>query len=255
MKGYLSPADDESRTVSIDGRVSLYRDPDRGQEVVVETARGVTSLGVADVTVSRKKGDRGPVVIEPQAECIEVRNEGNANGVVVDPAGEGREVEEGFSARLSRDTRLKLGYQTEVELTVEREAREEYVIQGDLDADGDVTIGGDKVDDRTVVEDVVAKDLNVGDDGSGPTEVRDAVAGEMNVGGDGGATSDTHRMCDSHGPYTGDVCPECAAARAEQAAPGSDGERERETKYCLFCGEEIPEMARVCPACGEDLPE
>lgn len=268
MKGYLTPASGgRSGSVPVDGRTGIYRDPDRGQEVVVEREGEVSSLGVADATVSRKK-DGAPVVLEPRAECIEVRNRHNTNGVVIETDGHERELDSGFSARIRRDATLELGFNAAVRLTVEREAREEYVIEGDVQTGGDVVMG-DREDNGTVVEDVVAKELNVGDDGDGPAEVRDAVANEMNVGVDAGAESDTgdpvepdaettqHR-CERHDVmYAGEECPKCAAERRQQSrgdGAGSAGGA-AETKYCLFCGDEIPEQARVCPACGEDLPD
>lgn len=265
MKGYLKPTSGGAGSVSIDTRTEIYRDPDEGQEIVVAKDGSVSSLGIADVTVSRKQGDSAPVVIEPESECIEVRNQGNSNGVVVDEAdGAETELAEGFSARVRRDAELTLGFNATFRLTVEREARQEYVIEGDVQ--GGEVVMGDKDDNSTVVEDVVAKRLNVDDGGEGATEVRDAVANEMNVGDADTTTaahpeqrsdpvredtSTTQGVCETHGiTYTGTVCPKCAREQQSGAQ-----QSQRETKYCLFCGDEIPELAQVCPACGEDLPD
>lgn len=258
MKVYVSPEGGSAGEVPLASRAAVYRDPDRGQEVAIETDGRVTHLGVADATVSRRKGGEAPVVIEPRAESVVVRNEGNANGVVVHTEGDQTDVEEGFGVRVRRDAVVEVGYQTSLQVTVEREAREEYVIEGGVDADGDVVMGDQTtVDDSTTVEDVVAKDLDVS--GEGSAEVRDAVASDMDVGsgtGAGAAASggvddgDTRSVCSEHGvTYTGPDCPECATADATTDR-GSEGE-----KYCLFCGESIPAVARVCPACGEDLPD
>lgn len=278
MKGYLKPTSEGSGSVSIESRTEIYRDPDAGQEIVVEREGTVSSLEVADVTVSRKQGDSAPVVLVPESECIEVRNQGNSNGVVVDETDDGEiELAEGRSKRVRRDAEIKLGFNATFRLTVEREAREEYVFEGEVH--GGEVVMGDKDDNSTVVEDVVAKDLNVESGGEGSTEVRDAVANEMNVGDAGRSggstdtaqestpgersnsgpqpntvaadTSTTQNVCERHQiTYTGTVCPECAEGR--QRSPEGD---QGGTKYCMFCGEEIPERARVCPACGEDLSE
>lgn len=252
MKAFVSPEGGSAGEVALESRAAVYRDPDRGQEVAVETGGTVRHLGVADATVSRKKGEEPPVVLEPRSECVVVRNEGNANGVTVRTEGDETDVEEGFGVRVRRDAVVEVGYQTTLHVTVEREAREEYVIEGGVDADGDVVMGDQTtVDNRTSVEDVVAKDLDVS--GEGAADVRDAVASDVDVGGDAGTDADagdTRSVCSEHGvAYTGPECPECAAADATtDRATGGE-------KYCLFCGESIPGVARVCPACGEDLPD
>lgn len=254
MKGYLSAERGASgRSIPLESRAEVYRDPEEGQEIVVATEGSVSNLGISDVTVSRKKGDQAPVLIQPQSESIEIRNAGNSNAVVVSTEGDTQELEEGFSARVRRDAVIKLGYQTELRLTVEREAREEYVIEGDVDTGGDVVMGDQtQVDQRTTVEDVVAKDLSVS--GEEPAEVSDVVATDLRVGGGDEGTDDedsepTKEFCERHEmAYTGPVCPKCAE---------TDGEDERygETMFCIFCGESIPALAQVCPNCGEELPD
>lgn len=251
MKVYVSLDGGSAGEVALESRAEVYRDPDRGQEVAIETDGSVTHLGVADATVSRKQNGEAPVVLDPGSESVLVANGGNANGVTVRTEGDETAVEEGFGVRVSRDAVVEVGYQTTLQVTVEREAREEYVVQGDVDADGDVVMGDQTtVDESTTVEDVVAKDLDVS--GEGSAEVRDAVASEMDVGGSADSadvdSGDTQRVCDVHGvAYTGPECPECATAEPS----GATGEQ----KYCLFCGESIPTVARVCPVCGEDLPD
>lgn len=243
MKGYLSAENGSSGRVPVETRTEIYRDPEDGQEIVVETDDRTIPVGVADVTVSRKKNGTVPVVVEPEPECIEVRNEGNANGIHVKTDGDQQEIQEGFSARVRRDAVVQIGYQTEFRLTVEREAREEYVIDGNVDADGDVVMGDQRhVDERTTVEDVVAKELEV--NGDGATEVEDAVANDATVGVEEDDTP-TQNVCDEHGTYMGPVCPECAS---------TDVTDESETKYCIHCGESIPAPARACPECGNEFP-
>jgi hypothetical protein len=245
MKGYLTPEQGGAGAVPIESQAEVYRDPDSGQEVTVATDGSESSLGVADVTVSRKKNGTAPVVLKPESECIEVRNRGNTNGVVVRTDGDHKELQEGFSARLRRDAVLQIGHQTKLRLTIEREAREEYVIGGDVDADGDVVMGEQRnVDQRTTVEDVVAKEIEV--DGDSPAEVRDTVANDMRVGANGDDESPTQNVCEDHGTYTGQVCPKCEST--------DDASSEGDSKYCIFCGDTVPTSAQACPECGKEFP-
>jgi len=272
MKAYLSPVQGESGAIPIESWAGVYRDPDNGQQVAVETESTVSHLGIADVTVSRKKGDGPPVVFRSRSESIEIRNRGNSNGVTVRTEGDSQEIDEGFSARVHRDATIELGYQTKLRLTVEREARVE-VQNGDYVA-GDKTevtdsvvnrseIGtgqpadapevnqqGGTVDDSVVnrsqvengerVDDSVVNRSNVGGE---ETERSDDPTGRSTTGGDEQTT--TQNVCQTHGiTYTGQTCPKCA----------NESEKD-ETKFCLYCGESIPAQARVCPQCGEELPE
>jgi len=244
MKGYLSTEETSMGRVPIETRTEIYRDPDNDQQITVKTDGRTVPLGIADVTVSRKNGDKAPIVIKPESECIEVRNEGNTNGAHIRTEGDQKELDEGFSARIRRDAVLKVGYQTEFRLTVEREAREEYVIDGDVDADGDVVMGDQRnVDERTTVEDVVAKELEV--DGEAPADVQDTHTNEMHVGDN--RSDDTQNICEEHGTYTGPVCPDCAGEDKTQ------NDRQN-TKYCIYCGEPVPASARSCPECGKEFP-
>ena len=255
MKGYLSPERTDSGAVPIESRAEIYRDPDRNQEVVVETETGIAPLGVADVTVSRKKGDDPPVVFVPQPESIEVRNRGNSNGVVVRTEGDTNDIEEGFSERVRRDAVIELGYQTQLRLTVERDAR--------IEVSGGDYVAGNKVDNSTAVNDSVVNRSDIGSGqaetdarGSGDTTVDDSVVNRSDIGSDSQNTTsgdapesasetDTQNVCQTHGiTYTGQTCPKCA----------NESEKD-ETKFCLYCGESIPAQARVCPQCGEELPE
>jgi len=278
MKGYLSPETTDSGVVPIESRAEVYRDPDRGQEIVVETPTGIASLDIADVTVSRKKGDDPPVVLISQSESIEIRNQGNSNGVVVRTDGETREIDDGFSERVRRDAVIELGYQTELRLTVERDPRVE--VQGGDYVAGDKTEVTDSVVNRSeigtgqpadapeadetdgTVDDSVVNRSQVGNSG----RVDDSVVNRSNVGetptADTSASSDdptgrltsggtddqttTRNVCEVHQiTYTGQTCPKCARS----------AEQDTETKFCLFCGESIPERAQICPQCGEELPD
>lgn len=268
MKGYLSPEHGGSGAIPLESRAEVYRDPNDGQEIVVETGTAVSPLGVADVTVSRKKGDNAPVVLRSHSESIEIRNQGNSNGVTVRTEGDTQEIDEGFSARVRRDAVIELGYQTELRLTVEREARVE--VQGGDYVAGDKTEVTDSVVNRSeigtgqpantpeadetggTVDDSVVNRSQVGNGG----RVDDSVVNRSNVGGtpteDTSASRDdptgrstssgtddhttTRNVCEVHQiTYTGQTCPKCA----------NQSKQDAETKFCLFCGESILARAQV----------
>lgn len=256
MKGYLSIAG-ESSGIPLEGRTEVYRDPEDGRQIVAETAQRTVELGIADPTVSRKKGSEAPVVIKPCDEHIEIRNRGNTNGVTIIDGDEEIDIEEGFLERIRRDAQLKIGYQTVLSLEVEREAK--TVVEGDIQSSGDVVVGdATKVDNSTTVEDSVVNRSNVGGDGS--ASVEDSVVNRSNVGEaesgnpgssqpDGGVDAeagsrDTQQFCETHKVSYTDSCPECAT--------GTDGGTSEETKYCIHCGTPIPIAATVCPDCGND---
>lgn len=238
MKGYLSPEQDGTGSVPIGSRAEVYRDPTDGHQVVVETDQTTATLGIADVTVSRKQDDSAPVVLRAQAESIEVRNLGNSNGVVVRTEGDTQEIEQGFSARVRRDAVIELGYQTELRLTVEREAKVEV-------SDGDY-VAGDKVDNSTHIDDSVVNRSDIGS-GEGEATVEDSVVNRSDVGSAESDETPTQNFCDRHQrTYTGPVCPDCAEGTQSPTAAN-------ETKFCLYCGESIPAQAVACPACGKNL--
>lgn len=267
MRGYLSPVNKEAGKISLDSRVELYRDPGDTEQLIARTSDGKQRLGIRDVTVSRLKDGTPPVVIEPRQSCIEIHNKRNTNGVTVASKNTERELEKGRTATVEDTATVTLGYQAKFRLTVEREAKTEFNIQGSVT--GDVVAGDQKnVDDRTQVVDSVVNRSDIG--GEGGAEVDDSVVNRSDVGGEGEAEVDdgvngsaaggeepmpsstnTQKHCEKHQQvYTGDTCPKC---RAE--AGGSAGGTTQETKYCMFCGASIPEVARVCPECGERLPE
>lgn len=247
MKGYLSVENTDSGRVAIETRTEIYRDPENSQYITIETSEQKMTVDIADVTVSRKKNGKAPVVITPESECIEVRNEGNSNGIHVQTEGDQKEIGEGFSARIRRDAVLQIGYQTKLRLTVNREAREEYVIDGDVKANGDVVMGDQRnVDERTTVEDVVAKELEVDSDGS--AEVKDTVGNKIDTGENEKEDTQTQNICEEHGVYTGPVCPDCAEV--------NDSEDESQsTKFCIYCGEPVPVSASSCSNCGKEFPD
>lgn len=282
MRGYLSPVGRDSE-IPVEGVTEVYRDPGDSQQVLVESDGRPVPVGIADPTVSRKKGEDAPVRLVPHAESIEIQNRGNTNGVSVDPSGRDVEIERGHSRRIQDTTVFRVGYQTRLKLTVEREERFGHV-------EGDVMLGGTKVEDA-----VVGSDARIGADGgsdagnanaggsdagtTGPTRVDDSVVGPDAEVGDGtevtdsvvgprssvGDGGDTGSYCSTHQrTYSGSECPECAAAAGHETtgsagsgAPGespvsSDG---GETKFCIYCGTTIPGAAQVCSSCGKSQPD
>jgi hypothetical protein len=293
MRGYLSPVGRDSE-IPVEGVTEVYRDPGDSQQVMVETDGRPVPVGVADPTVSRKKGDDAPVRLVPHSESIEVQNRGNTNGVAVDPSGRDVEIDEGHSRRIQNTTVVQIGYQTRLKLTVEREKRFGHV-------EGDVMLGGTKVEDAVVGPDARigdgganASEANApganADSGGGPTRVDDSVVGpdaevgdetevtdsvvgpRASVGGDG--DTDTESFCATHQrTYSGEACPACASGSTGESAgasapggssagPAGSGASSRspdggdgETKFCIYCGTSIPSTAQVCSSCGESQPD
>lgn len=312
MRGYLSLAGtDDPTEIPVEDRVGLYRIQERNQQVFAEVADDLIPLGVSDPTVSRKK-DAAPVVIVARDEFLEVRNNGNHNPVRVDEKATDaldQEVAEGTVATLKRDATVEIGYQTKLNLVVERSPRKEVNVRGEK------VVMGDEYDQSTTVEDSVVNRSNIGGTGArqadagGGAAVEDSVVNRSNVGsagdssnaetaggadtrGAGGdeAHTDTQGFCDVHDrTFEGEECPQCSATDGQRRGDGprapqggavesaggsdradgsgtddgtGDGSRDAEgsggaggSKYCMFCGVEIPAAAAHCPACGEQLPD
>jgi hypothetical protein len=117
MTGHLSPADEEGSQVAIEGPVSVYRDPDRDDEVVAATDGQEVPLGIMDVTVSRMDDGSAPVVVEPASDGVEIRNVHNENGVRVDVGIEERTVQEGSATRISDDATVDIGFDATLEVS------------------------------------------------------------------------------------------------------------------------------------------
>jgi hypothetical protein len=210
MRGYLSVADGDGGRIPLGSPTELYRIPDENNRVVVESEGSVTPLGVADATVSRKKQGRAPVSFTPRSEFVEIRNDGNTNGVTVTTGGDEFDVEEGFVETVTRDATISIGYRTTVRLTVEREASvEQNVVH---EGDGDVVVG-----DQTTVD----RSTTVGDDN---VINRSTIDGTEPSGG--GTTTDASR------------------------SPGADANTpEPRPTYCVDCGTKLVGSEGRCPEC------
>ncbi|GAA0669865.1 hypothetical protein ACFQDG_17085 [Natronoarchaeum mannanilyticum] len=262
MKAYVSTERDDGK-VEIDGTAAIYRDPERGHAIVVESGGRDVALDVADATVSRRSDGDAPIVVELADSRVEVRNNGNANGLTVTSGGQTESVPEDRVATVDRDATLSIGARASIELVVERTAGVTNVYHegsGDVVA-GDVTT----VDRSTTITDSVVNRSDVGSSGAdgadggstadaagGETTVEDSVVNRSDVGGSNADAADgrasdltdermadptderpqnpenddgarTQRICDEHGPYAPPECPECERSAASDAGGRSDG--------------------------------
>ena len=253
MKAYLSVIGADAGAVPVEDRVEIYRDPGDTERILAMTPEKAYELGVKDITVSRLKNETPPVVVEARHSSIEIRNENNTNGVEVNKQDGIKDLSEGRILTISDTAVISLGYQTEIRIAVEREAKTEFNIDGSVEGD---VVGGDQtnIDRSTNVVDSVVNRSDISGEGDGET-VEDSVvnrssvsereSGEQVHDDDSG---DTQNRCDKHDRlYTSDVCPECAAEKRPA--------RDQQTKYCMFCGTEITFEASVCPDCGEEFPD
>lgn len=239
MRGYVSVEDAPQGQIPVDAQTEIYRDPGDSERILAETKEGTVALGIADVTVSRKKGDQAPVVIRPQSEFIEIQNNGNANGVRVVTEGETRDVGEGRVETVSRDAEISIGYQTNLLLTIEREAKVEQNVVNK--GEGDV-IMGDHVDESTTIgDDNVINRSDIGGDGS-ETLGDDNIVNRSDIGGTASSSSS---------PSSEERTPE--RTETEKPAADTSPESDAETKFCISCGTEIAVQAQYCPSCGHEL--
>ena len=224
MRGYLSVSSIDSGRIPIDSWTAIYRDPDETQQIIVETENRTQEIGIADATVSRKKGSDIPIVIKPREERIEIHNNCNSNGVTVVSEGEEHEIPEGYIETVSSDAEITIGYHTELQLTTKRDAKKQVINQGD----GQVVMG-DNYDQST----------NLGDDN---------VINRSDIGGEEPAS-----MGDDNIVNRSDVGGETTDppdAKTTQPVPETPDEG---MQFCIHCGTEINMQATFCPNCGENL--
>lgn len=142
------------------------------------------------------------------------------------------------------------------------------------DIDQSTTVVDDSTethDENTTVEDSVVNRSDI-DGGEGSTEVADSVINRSNVGGS--EDRDTNRgqkpkpkgensTEDSASPNQPErqsevmnrhgQPPQREADELKRLSEPKEGGSASETKFCLYCGEEIPEQATCCPICDEEL--
>lgn len=224
MRGYLSVSSMDSGRIPVESRTAIYRDPGETQQILVETDDKTREIGVADATVSRKKGEDIPVVIKPKEEQIEIHNNCNSNGVTVVSEGEENEVPEGYIETVSSDAEIAIGFQTELQLTTERDAKQQVINQGD----GQVVMGDNYDQSTNIGDDNVINRSDIG--GEEPAEVGDDnIVNRSDVGGEPTDSPDT---------------------KTTQPVPETPDE---DMQFCIHCGTEINMQATFCPSCGENL--
>ena len=119
MAGHLAPAGDSEERVPIEGPVSIYRDPERDEEIVASSEGEETPLGIYDISASRMKDGSAPVVVEPPSDGVEIRNEGSTSDVVVRVGNEERSLDEGSETRVSNHAAVDIGYSATLEVVPE----------------------------------------------------------------------------------------------------------------------------------------
>ena len=215
MRGYLSPIGVGAGDIVVDDRTEIYRDTkaERNAALVAEKGGRKITLGVSDVTVSRKKDGVSPVVLLPKENFIEVHNNNNSNCVVVRTSSAKKEVDKGFVETVQTDAELCLGYNAEFRLTVETVAEVTKIgsVEGDF-------VKGDKQVDETKIDDSVINRSDIGGDGGSGASVDDSVVNRSNISGgnrdgvegDEIDETDTKNYCEVHDiTYRGRVCPKC----------------------------------------------
>lgn len=257
MRGYVTIDSSDEGKISVESLTEVYRDPDQGEQIVAEADGEVVPLGIADITVSRKKGDTAPVVLKPREDRIEIHNNGNSNGVTVDSKGTEREVAEGRIETVSSDATITIGYQTTLQLTTQQDAK--IVNEG-----GTVVMGDDK---STEIKDSVLNRSNIGgnesgtDTGDGGTKINDSVVNRSEIGGEKSATVDNTTInrstvgSESTPSDPGSVSDQTADTDSQlhsEPEPAPSNETQ-DTQFCIHCGTKVNATALYCPHCGNPL--
>jgi cell fate (sporulation/competence/biofilm development) regulator YmcA (YheA/YmcA/DUF963 family) len=121
MQVYLSPIGgetDDLRRIVVKDQVGVYRDE---RDVYASVEGRTVDLGISDPTVSRMKNGAAPVQFELTDSGVVVRNAGNTNGVTVITGISETSVAPGTEETLSQDGTIKLGFNTELQLSIEEE--------------------------------------------------------------------------------------------------------------------------------------
>jgi len=119
MVGHLAPVGDSEEEIPIEGRVSIYRDPERDEEIVASSEGEETPLGIYDISASRMKDGSAPVVVEPASDGVEIRNEGSTSDIVVRVGNEERSLDDGSETRIDTDAAVDIGYSAILEIFLE----------------------------------------------------------------------------------------------------------------------------------------
>lgn len=125
MQAYLSPIGsdaDDLRRIVIDDSIGVYRD---GNDIVATVEDQTLDLGVRDPTVSRMKDGSPPIQFDLNDERVLVRNAGNTNGVTIDTGIRSMSVEPGSRCEVTQDCTIEAGFNTELQLSIEKEEAEE----------------------------------------------------------------------------------------------------------------------------------
>lgn len=135
MEGYVSAVRDDDGTVQfipVDGGVGIYRSGDDGSVWARTDGRDV-HLGFRDRSVSRMRDFGAPIRIEREPDGFYVHNVDNASKLhLVSLPGEPT-LARGDRRRVTGDTVVELGYQTTIQVSVERTPRDgEATVENDL---------------------------------------------------------------------------------------------------------------------------
>ncbi len=126
MRAYLSPVSesDEVRRIVVESSVGIFRRVEDAA-VVVSTGDDVVDLGVADQSVSRLRPEGPPVVLEPTANGVAVRNDGSTNPVSVRTGIGEHTLARGESTLVDSHCTITVGGRrgTALHLTLERDDR------------------------------------------------------------------------------------------------------------------------------------
>jgi ribosomal protein L40E len=245
MRGYISAGGSTEGRVPLESETAIYRDPGDSEQVLAQIGDQTRSLGVADVTVSRKKDDTAPIVISPQSEFIEIRNNGNTNGVTVVEQGDKRSVATGHVENVTRDASIEIGYQTELQLTISRESKIEQNIVHE--GDGDVVMG-DSIDESTSVgDDNIINRSDIGGSASAAEVGDDNSINRSNLDEE----EHDHRADDTH-PTTSPRPSETDQSHSS-ASEGRPSGGERDRQFCMNCGTELTPQAVYCRSCGRNV--
>lgn len=125
MQAYLSPIGSDAedlRRIVIEDSIGVYRD---GNDVIAQVGNQTLDLGISDPTVSRAKDGSPPIEFDLSDGRVVVKNTGNTNGVTIDTGIRSISIEDGSAHEVTQDCTVEAGFNTELQLSIENEEREE----------------------------------------------------------------------------------------------------------------------------------